>query len=218
MTQIGLVVEAWGEGFNVGALVILMLIVVCNLRRRVLLHKLILLEVCIASGAQFVRLGRQLTEFSSIAISGPLARHIHLLRGACLWLVSLPPSVIIASERSGAHHCRRDRYLSSTVVPLYISYFMHNLIAWMKLRPFLSRRSSIIYLGSLCIVQPYWAVALWTNFVNFNALGENHYKQVRPWEALLRQVSLRSRYRDEHGMLRVLRATGIRGGSSRLAI
>lgn len=46
MTQLGLVVEAWGEGLNVGALVILMLIVVCNLRRRVLLHKLILIEVC----------------------------------------------------------------------------------------------------------------------------------------------------------------------------
>jgi hypothetical protein len=62
MTQIGLVVEAWGEGFNVGALIILMLIVVCNLRRRVLLHKLILLEVCIARGALSAQQGRQLTK------------------------------------------------------------------------------------------------------------------------------------------------------------
>ena len=39
------VLEAWGGGFHVGALVILILLVLCNYRRRVLLHKLILLEV-----------------------------------------------------------------------------------------------------------------------------------------------------------------------------
>ena len=39
------ILESWGEGYTVGSLVILMLIVVCNYRRRVLLHKLILLEV-----------------------------------------------------------------------------------------------------------------------------------------------------------------------------
>lgn len=41
------VVEAWGQGFNVGALILLILIVLCNYRRRVTLHKLILLEVCL---------------------------------------------------------------------------------------------------------------------------------------------------------------------------
>lgn len=45
MSQMGLIVEAWAEGLMVGSLVILMLIVVCNLRRHVLLHKLILIEV-----------------------------------------------------------------------------------------------------------------------------------------------------------------------------
>ena len=39
------IVEAWAEGFQLGGLIILMLIVICNLRRHVLLHKLILLEV-----------------------------------------------------------------------------------------------------------------------------------------------------------------------------
>lgn len=39
------IVEAWGQGFNVGALVIIILIVLCNYRKNVLLHKLILLEV-----------------------------------------------------------------------------------------------------------------------------------------------------------------------------
>jgi hypothetical protein len=39
------VVEAWSQGFNVGAVVILILLVLCNYRRKTLLHKLILGEV-----------------------------------------------------------------------------------------------------------------------------------------------------------------------------
>jgi hypothetical protein len=38
--------EAWAQGYNVGSLVILILIVFCNYRSRIWLHKLILLEVC----------------------------------------------------------------------------------------------------------------------------------------------------------------------------
>lgn len=39
------VVEAWGEGFMFGALLIMSCITISNMRRGVLLHKLILLEV-----------------------------------------------------------------------------------------------------------------------------------------------------------------------------
>lgn len=39
------VVEAWSQGFNVGAIVILILLVLCNYRKKTLLHKLILGEV-----------------------------------------------------------------------------------------------------------------------------------------------------------------------------
>lgn len=39
------IVEAWAQGFNVGGLILLVLLVLCNYRRHVLLHKLILLEV-----------------------------------------------------------------------------------------------------------------------------------------------------------------------------
>lgn len=39
------IAEAWAQGFNFGSLVILILFVLCNYRRGVLLHKLILLEV-----------------------------------------------------------------------------------------------------------------------------------------------------------------------------
>lgn len=41
------VVEAWAQGFNFGSLVILILLVLCNYRAGVFLHKLILLEVCL---------------------------------------------------------------------------------------------------------------------------------------------------------------------------
>lgn len=40
-----LVLEAWVEGYLLGALIIMACITVANMRRRVLLHKLILLEV-----------------------------------------------------------------------------------------------------------------------------------------------------------------------------
>ena len=41
----GLVLEAWAQGFMVGTLVFMACITVANMRRRVLLHKLILAEV-----------------------------------------------------------------------------------------------------------------------------------------------------------------------------
>lgn len=37
--------EAWAQGYNMGSLVILILIVFCNYRSGIWLHKLILLEV-----------------------------------------------------------------------------------------------------------------------------------------------------------------------------
>jgi hypothetical protein len=40
------VLEAWSQGFLVGGLIILVLITLANIRKGVLLHKLILLEVC----------------------------------------------------------------------------------------------------------------------------------------------------------------------------
>lgn len=45
----GLVLEAWAEGFMVGSLIIMSCITLANMRRGVLLHKLILLEVCFLS-------------------------------------------------------------------------------------------------------------------------------------------------------------------------
>jgi hypothetical protein len=41
----GLTLEAWSEGFMVGALLMMACVTVANMRRKVLLHKLILVEV-----------------------------------------------------------------------------------------------------------------------------------------------------------------------------
>lgn len=45
LTLDGVILEAWGEGFNVGALIMLILLVFCNYRSGTILHKLIALEV-----------------------------------------------------------------------------------------------------------------------------------------------------------------------------
>ena len=41
----GLVLEAWAQGFMVGGLLFMIAITIANMRRKALLHKLILLEV-----------------------------------------------------------------------------------------------------------------------------------------------------------------------------
>lgn len=41
----GLVLEAWAQGYMVGSLIIMAAITVANMRKGVLLHKLILIEV-----------------------------------------------------------------------------------------------------------------------------------------------------------------------------
>lgn len=48
--EAGLVLEAWAEGYMVGSLIIMSCITLANMRRGVLLHKLILLEVCFPTG------------------------------------------------------------------------------------------------------------------------------------------------------------------------
>jgi hypothetical protein len=41
----GLVLEAWGQGLMVGSLVVMTAVIVANMKRHILLHKLILVEV-----------------------------------------------------------------------------------------------------------------------------------------------------------------------------
>ena len=41
----GLTLESWAQGYMVGSLIVMACITIANMRRRVLLHKLILIEV-----------------------------------------------------------------------------------------------------------------------------------------------------------------------------
>jgi hypothetical protein len=59
--------EAWAQGYNVGSLVILILIVVCNYRSGIWLHKLILLEVRRTVSSTYLQL---LITYSLFLLSG----------------------------------------------------------------------------------------------------------------------------------------------------
>ncbi|KAJ4371382.1 hypothetical protein N0V83_004599 [Neocucurbitaria cava] len=67
-----------------------------------------------------------------------------------------------------------------------MSYFLHNVVAWLKIRPFLPQWGSRVFIISLLCVQPFWVVEAWSNFYYFNSLGSNVNEKTRPWEALFR--------------------------------
>jgi hypothetical protein len=141
-TREQIIVEAWGQGLNVGALIIIFLIVLCNYRAGVLLHKLILLELLLA-----------LWHGTFIFFDDP----------AYAWV------------------------LSSTAIPLYLSYTLHNVVAWIKIRPFLEGWGGRLFVVSLIVVQPYWVVETWANFEYFNDLGHKHvFKLTRYLEPIAR--------------------------------
>ncbi|CAF3580302.1 hypothetical protein SNK05_011769 [Fusarium graminearum] len=135
------VVEAWSQGFNIGAVVILILLVLCNYRRKTLLHKLILGELLLALGHGFFAFFEE-PEYG--------------------WI------------------------LSSTATLLYISYFIHNLIAWLKIRPFLPKWGARSFIITLLMVQPYWILETWANFQYHNHLGSRIFDTSRLLEPLFR--------------------------------
>ncbi|KAF3491614.1 uncharacterized protein GIQ15_01131 [Arthroderma uncinatum] len=136
----GLVLEAWAQGFMVGGLLFMIAITIANMRRRVLLHKLILLELILGIG-----------------------------HGTFLF----------------THEPVYGWYLSITAVGLNMSWSLHNVIAWMKNRPFLSRRVSMFYIGTVILAQPYWILEIYANFAFFNNINMIFLK-TRPWEPLFR--------------------------------
>jgi hypothetical protein len=77
-------------------------------------------------------------------------------------------------------------YLSTTATLLFISYFLHNVVSWLKIRPFLPVWGSRFFIISLLCVQPFWVAEAWSNFSYFNSLGSEVNVRTRPWEALLR--------------------------------
>lgn len=77
-------------------------------------------------------------------------------------------------------------YLASTAIGLIISWSLHNVIAWMKNKAFMARRLSLAYIGTIVLVQPYWAVEIFANFAYFNNIDSAFYEKMRPLEALFR--------------------------------
>lgn len=145
------IVEGWGEGFMFGALFIMAIITIANMRRGVLLHKLILLELLLAMSHG---------TFCFMAFHG------------------------------------YGYYLSSTAALLYCSYFTHNVVAWMKIKPFFtspqpsfgaqySKCVRWIYLTTLGMTIPVLIFEIYNNFRFFNNLSKL-YETVRPYEPLMR--------------------------------
>ncbi|KAI1124455.1 hypothetical protein F5Y10DRAFT_285014 [Nemania abortiva] len=136
-----LILEAWSQGFMIGALVIMIGITLANMRKGVLLHKLILIELVLGVPNGF--------------------------------FIFFGPPV-------------RGWYLSSTVILLVLSWNLHNIIAWIKTKPFIERRSSHIYVLSILLVQPYWALEIYANFSYFNSSKDYLYSATRPYTAFFR--------------------------------
>lgn len=76
-------------------------------------------------------------------------------------------------------------WLSVGAVPLNISWVLHNVIAWMKLRPFLNKTVSRLFIGTIILSIPYWIVEIYANFAFFHNIN-NIFLRTRPWEALCR--------------------------------
>jgi len=87
-------------------------------------------------------------------------------------------------------------YLSSTATLLYCSWIVHNVVAWMKIRPFFTDSKSMfkpstgkwvrrIYLGTLVCTIPPIVLQIYDNFRFFNNISD-FYVKVRPYEPLMR--------------------------------
>jgi hypothetical protein len=76
-------------------------------------------------------------------------------------------------------------WLSVAAIFLNASWSLHNVIAWMKIRPFLSRPTSYAFIGTVILAQPYWVLEIYANFAYFHGVNKLFVK-TRPWEALCR--------------------------------
>jgi hypothetical protein len=76
-------------------------------------------------------------------------------------------------------------WLSVAAIFLNASWSLHNVIAWMKIKPFLSKPASLFFIGTVILAQPYWILEIYANFAYFHGVNELFIK-TRPWEALCR--------------------------------
>ncbi|KAF2640794.1 hypothetical protein P280DRAFT_399486 [Massarina eburnea CBS 473.64] len=139
-----LVLEAWAQGYMVGSLIIMAFITVANMRRGVILHKLILIEL----------------------VAG-------IWQGFWLFFPNTAPQ-------------RVDTWwLSVAAIPLNASWILHNVVSWMKIKPFLSRFWSQVFIWSVMASIPYWIIEMYANFAYFHN-GPQVFKKTRPLELLFR--------------------------------
>lgn len=82
-------------------------------------------------------------------------------------------------------------WLSVAAIPLNASWCLHNVISWMKLKPFLSKTVSRLFIGTILLSFPYWVVEIYANFTYFHNINTVFLK-TRPWEALCRYVEIGS--------------------------
>jgi hypothetical protein len=142
-------------------------ITVANMRRGVLLHKLILLEVMMVLS-------------SSQSQTDDIQLVLAMSHGTFCFM---------SFEGYGW-------YLSSTAALLYCSYFTHNVVAWMKIKPFfvgaqaafrpaICKWVRIVYLTSLAATAPVMVFEIANNFRFFNNISRL-YEKSRPYEPLYR--------------------------------
>lgn len=77
-------------------------------------------------------------------------------------------------------------WLSTAAVGLHLSTGLHNVITWMKIRPFLTRRSSALFIGTLALAQPYWVLEIYATYAYFNNVNEWLFPRTRPIETAFR--------------------------------
>lgn len=87
-------------------------------------------------------------------------------------------------------------YLSSTAALLYIAAWIHNLVAWLKIRPFFQEGNTTLSARTCKIITWIYLVTLGlsivpltfqivNNFLFFNNIGY-WYPEFRPYETLMR--------------------------------
>ena len=91
-------------------------------------------------------------------------------------------------------------YLSSTAALYYISCWLHNLVAWLKIRPFFRGSNAIfsqptckiitrVYLVTLCLSAGPLVFQIFNDFRFFNDINGTLYPEVRPYETLMRYLN-----------------------------
>lgn len=83
----GVTLESWAQGFLVGSLMVMAGVTFANMRKHVLLHKLIIIEVSTCRHHFAYHACRTCSLTSSTALPGHVARHIHVRRAPGLQLV-----------------------------------------------------------------------------------------------------------------------------------